>query len=265
MLLHLGQVPTLVVSSPDGARDVMRNHDQIFASRPTLKPAKVLLDDCQDLAFRPYGESWRQLRKICVVHLLSSIRVQSYRPIREEEVGFMIRKISSQASPTTTTSVDMSEILYSLFNDILCRVVSGKFAREEGRNALFRELINENSVLLSKFYVGDYFPWLGWLDVLFGFVARVKKNKKRWDDLLDGVIQEHEDRWAKGDDGGEEDFVDVLLSLREDHPLLTPETMKALLMDVFSAGTDTSSAILEFFVDGGDVRVTHLFRPMSCV
>ncbi|RZS28452.1 hypothetical protein BHM03_00062047, partial [Ensete ventricosum] len=222
MLLHLGQVPTLVVSSPDGARDVMRNHDQVFASRPALKPAKVLLNDCKDLGLAPYGEYWRQLRKICVVHLLSSIRVQSYRPIREEEVGFMIRKISSQASPTT--SVDMSEILYSLFNDILCRVVSGKFTREEGRNVLFRELIRESSVLLSKFYVGDYFPWLGWLDVLFGFLGRVKKNKERWDDLLDGVIQEHEDRSAKGDDDGEKDFVD----------------------DIFGGGTETADVTMEY-------------------
>ena len=232
MLLRLGQVPTLVVSSPDGARDVMRNHDQVFASRPVLKPAKVLFDGCKDLGFSPHGEHWRQLRKICAFHLLSSTRVQSYRLIRQEEVGFMIRKISSQASPTT--SVDMSEIFYSFANDMLCRVVSGKFNREEGRNVVFGELIREFSVLLGKFYVGDYFPWLGWLDVLFGSMERAKKTKKRWDDLLDGVIQEHEDRSAAEGDDGEKDFVDVLLSLREDpggnHALLTPQTIKALLM-----------------------------------
>ncbi|URD77666.1 cytochrome P450 [Musa troglodytarum] len=205
MLLHLGQIPTLVVSAPDSAREVMRLQASpptitcVFASRPALKPAKVLHNDCKDLAFAPYGEHWRQLRKICVVHLLSSSRVQSYRRIREEEVGFMIRKISSQASPTTT-SVDMSEIFYAFTNDSLCRVVSGKFNKEEGRNALFRELTQENSALLSKFYVGDYFPWLGWLDVLFGSMERAQKNKKIWDDLLDGVIQKHEDRSAKGDD-----------------------------------------------------------------
>ncbi|CAL9134704.1 unnamed protein product [Musa acuminata var. zebrina] len=247
MLLHLGQVPTLVVSSPDGARDVMRNHDQVFASRPVLKPAKVLFDGCKDLGFSPHGEHWRQLRKICAFHLLSSTRVQSYRLIRQEEVGFMIRKISSQASPTT--SVDMSEIFYSFANDMLCRVVSGKFNREEGRNVVLGELIREFSVLLGKFYVGDYFPWLGWLDVLFGSMERTKKTKKRWDDLLDGVIQEHEDRSAEGDDG-ERDFVDVLLSLREDrggnHALLTPQTIKALLMDMFSGGTETSYVTLEY-------------------
>ncbi|THU57067.1 hypothetical protein C4D60_Mb11t23860 [Musa balbisiana] len=248
MLLRLGQVPTLVVSSPDGARDVMRNHDQVFASRPALKPAKVLFDGTTDLALAPYGDSWRQLRKICAFHLLSSIRVQSYRLIRQEEVGFMIRKISSQASPTT--SVDMSEIFYSFANDILCRVVSGKFNREEGRNVLFREPIREFSVLLGKFYVGDYFPRLGWVDVLFGSMERAKKSKKRWDDLLDGVIQEHEDRSAKGDDDDDDkDFVDVLLSLREDpanHALLTPQTVKALLMDIFSGGTETSYVTLEY-------------------
>ncbi|RZS16713.1 hypothetical protein BHM03_00048751 [Ensete ventricosum] len=228
MLLHLGQMPTLVVSSPDAAREVMRTHDHVFASRPALKPAKVIHNDCKDLGFAPYGEHWRQLRKICTSHLLSSSRVQSYRVVREAAVAFMMRKISnSLAAPRT--SVDMSEVLYSLSNDVLCRVVSGKFTSGEGRHMLLRELIDENSSLLAKFFVEDYIPWLGWLDVFSGFLARAKKNKEAWDDLLDEVIKEHGDR---GDEE-EKDFVSILLSLRKDpgmDTLLTPPNIKALLI-----------------------------------
>ncbi|URD79154.1 cytochrome P450 [Musa troglodytarum] len=244
MLLHLGQMPTLVVSSPDAAREVMRTHDHVFASRPALKPSKVLHNDCKDLGFAPYGEHWRQLRKICTTHLLSSSRVQSYRAVREEAVASMIRKISnSLASPRT--SVDMSEVLYSLSNDVLCRVVSGKFTNGEGRHMLLREMIDELSLLLAKFFVEDYIPWLGWLDAFSGSLARAKRNKEAWDDLLDEVIKEHEDR---GDEE-EKDFVTILLSLRKDpgmDTLLTPPNIKALLVDMFGAGIHSSYVTLEY-------------------
>nr|XP_018678785.1 PREDICTED: cytochrome P450 71A1-like [Musa acuminata subsp. malaccensis] len=235
MLLRLGQVPALVVSSPDAAREVLRNQDHACASRPALKPARILVYGCKDLAFAPYGDYWKQLRKICSVHLLSPKRVQSYRLMREDEVESMMGKISSQASASANV-IDLSEVLYSFANDVLCRVVSGKFTREEGRNRLFSELAGENSVLLSKIYVGDYFPWLGWLDMFFGSVARCNKNKARWDKLLDEVIKEHAVRSAQHggeeNDGEEKDFVDVLLSLQKDAAMdfvLTTEDIKALL------------------------------------
>ncbi|THU62864.1 hypothetical protein C4D60_Mb01t09630 [Musa balbisiana] len=252
MQLRLGQVPVLVVSSPDAAREVLRNQDHACAGRPALKAARILLYGCKDLAFAPYGDYWKQLRKICSVHLLSPKRVQSYRLMREEEVESMMGKISSQASASANV-IDLSEVLYSFTNDVLCRVVSGKFTGEEGRNRLFSELVGENSVLLSKIYVGDYFPWLGWLDMFFGSVARCNKNKARWDKLLDEVIKEHAVRSAKHggeeNDGEEKDFVDVLLSLQKDAAMdfvLTTEHIKALLEDMFGAGTDTSYITLEW-------------------
>ncbi|XP_074588889.1 cytochrome P450 71A26-like [Curcuma longa] len=70
ILLRLGRVPTLVVSSPDAARDVLRTHDHICASRPATTATRILLDDCSDVAFAPYGYEWRQRRRICTLHLL---------------------------------------------------------------------------------------------------------------------------------------------------------------------------------------------------
>ncbi|XP_074588890.1 cytochrome P450 71A1-like [Curcuma longa] len=240
ILLRLGRVPTLVVSSPDAARDVLRTHDHICASRPTTIATRILLDDCNDLAFAPYGYEWRQRRRICTLHLLSPKMVQSYALVRDQEVAAMIAAICSRGS---AAEIDMSAVLFAFSNDILCRVVAGK--KFEGRKGLFSELISENSVLLAKIYLGDYLPWLGWVDWLLGNVARVKKNKKRWDNLLDQVIKEHAERVS--DD--EEDFVDVLISLQKDpvlESILTPGIIKALLQDMFAAGTETSYITLEW-------------------
>ena len=63
MLLRLGTVPTLVVSSPRAAQLVLRTQDHAFASRPASKVADVLFYGSTDIGFSPYGEHWRQLRK----------------------------------------------------------------------------------------------------------------------------------------------------------------------------------------------------------
>ncbi|KAG6525173.1 hypothetical protein ZIOFF_015125 [Zingiber officinale] len=81
--LCLGRVPTLVVSSPDAARDVLRTHDHICASRSSTTVTCILLDGCSDMAFAPYGDEWRQRRQICTLHLLSPKMVQSYALVRE--------------------------------------------------------------------------------------------------------------------------------------------------------------------------------------
>ncbi|KAG6486788.1 hypothetical protein ZIOFF_055368 [Zingiber officinale] len=213
MLLHLGHVPTLVVSSPDAACDVLRHQDLVCAGRPAITPIKIIADG--DIAFAPYGDYWRKLRKICTVHLLSSKRVQSYRRAREEEVAAMVAAIAARAS----TTINLSEIIYSFANNMLCRVVSGKIKRTEGRNRVFAELFKENSALMMAVYLGDYFRWLGWVDGLLSYVAKARKNRKRWEELMDQDKNE---------------FV------------LEPANLKSLLLDIFGGGTDTSYITLEW-------------------
>ena len=91
MHLWLGEVSAIVVSSPEIAREVMKTHDVIFASRPTGSLAgKILSYDYTGIVAAPYGNYWRQLRKICTLELLSPKRVESYQPIREEELSTAI-------------------------------------------------------------------------------------------------------------------------------------------------------------------------------
>ncbi|PPR94685.1 hypothetical protein GOBAR_AA25982 [Gossypium barbadense] len=85
MSLRFGFKPTLVVSSAKMAEAVLKTHDLDFCSRRSLRGAMRLSYNALDLAFSPYTDYWKEMRKLCVVHLFS--RVQKYRPIREDEVG----------------------------------------------------------------------------------------------------------------------------------------------------------------------------------
>jgi hypothetical protein len=87
MLLRLGAVPTLVVSSPRAAEAVLRTHDHVFASRPRFVVSDILLYGSCDVAFAAYGENWRQARKLLTTHVLSVKRVQYFRRAAIQEVS----------------------------------------------------------------------------------------------------------------------------------------------------------------------------------
>ena len=71
MLLFLGAMPTLVVSLPHAAEAVLHTHDHILASRPRSAISDIIMYGSSDIAFAPYGEYWRQARKLVTTHMLS--------------------------------------------------------------------------------------------------------------------------------------------------------------------------------------------------
>ncbi|CAD6246296.1 unnamed protein product [Miscanthus lutarioriparius] len=244
MLLRLGTVPTLIVSSPRAAEAIMRTHDHVFASRPTSTVSDDLMYGSSDIAFSPYGEHWRQARKLVTAHLFTVKKVQSYRSARKEEVSLVLAKAWEAA--VAGTAVDISMMMNTFANDIVSRAVSGKFFRAEGRNKLFRELVEANSALFGGFNLKDYFPGLarslGFLSRRF-LRNRAHETHKRWDELLETILSDHERRDSMHrHDGG--DFTDVLLSVQKEYGM-TRNHVKAILMDMFAAGTDTSSLVLE--------------------
>uniref|UniRef100_A0ACD5U6D2 Uncharacterized protein n=1 Tax=Avena sativa TaxID=4498 RepID=A0ACD5U6D2_AVESA len=246
MLLRLGSIPNLVVSSPGAAEAIMRTQDHLFASRPPSKIADVLLyGSSSDIAFSPYGEHWRQVRKLVTTHLFTVKKVQSYRIARQQEVKQVMARISEAAA--ASAAVDLGETLNAYANDVVCRAVSGKFFRAEGRNKLFRELVEANSALLGGFSLEDYFPRLAKVLVLNRFVSKkAQAAHRRWDELLETIISDHEkNSMHHSDEQGESDFIDVLLSVQQHFHGITRDHIKAILIDMFGAGTDTSSLVLE--------------------
>lgn len=202
MLLHLGSVPVLVVSSMEAARDVLKTHDREFASRPRSKIFEKLLYDGRDVALAPYGEYWRQMKSVCVLHLLSNKMVRSFRNVREEEVSLMMEKIRKVGS----VPVNLSELLANLTNDVICRVALG---RKYGCETDFKELMERLTRLLGVFSVGTYVPWLAWIDRIRGLDGQLEKLRNDLDEFFDRVLHDHEDG-----DGDRTDFVDVLLKIQ---------------------------------------------------
>ncbi|KNA16972.1 hypothetical protein SOVF_084470 [Spinacia oleracea] len=240
MLLHIGSKPTIVASSSDMAREIMKTRDVIFANRPNLKVARRVLYDGKDLAFASYGEYWRQMKSICVLHVLSSKKVRSFRQVREEEAAVMVDKI--RRFRQSSEEVNLSEIIASLTKDVICRAAFGrKYTGEEGC-ANIRELLNDFSEALGAFCMQDFVPWLGWIDRLTGVDRKANKVANALDGFIEKIVQEHVERLNLQTDSTDEadkeeklqDFVDILLEIqRENSSVLPRESIKAILMVKF--------------------------------
>nr|KJB17913.1 hypothetical protein B456_003G023600 [Gossypium raimondii] len=180
------------------------------------------------------------MRKICVVHLFSGM--QQYRPIREGEVARLIEKISKLS--VDSKPVNLSESMMCLSSTIICRIAFGKRYDEEGaERSRFHELLNESQAIFSSFSCSDYFPYMGWLDRFTGLHSRLEKTFKELDTFYQQLIDEHLDPNRLKPQ--QEDILDVLLQTWKDHDFsfdLTIDQIKAILMNVFIGGTDTSSA-----------------------
>ncbi|KAI3500341.1 hypothetical protein L1887_36161 [Cichorium endivia] len=248
MLLHFGRVPVLVASSAEASQEIMKTHDLIFSNRAKSSVPSILSYNAKDIAFADYGEFWRQTKSIAVLQLLSQRRVQSFRQMREEEADIIverIREISSSSSPV----VNMSKLLISVTNAVICRAALGR--KHGGEN--FKELYAQFVELLGVFSVGDYIPWLSWVDRLNGHAVKAVKIAAEFDKFLEGVIEEHVDRKkrtsAGGGDDDNKDFVDILLDIQNEKDAgfdLDRDTVKALILDMFTGGTDTTYSTLEW-------------------
>ncbi|KAL9235603.1 hypothetical protein vseg_010348 [Gypsophila vaccaria] len=248
MLLHLGSKPTLVVSSPDAAEEVMKTHDAVFSDRPVFKVASVVAYYGRDIVFAKYGEYWRQIKSICVMHMLSNIMVKSFRKIREEETSQIVECIKMSAP---TVQLNLTDCFASYTNDVVSRAAFGrKYDRDEGCGNI-KELLNEVSKVIGAGNVGDFIPWLGWIDHLTGVLRTATRVANAFDSFLDRIVQEHIDRFElqsrdKDEVDKSRDLVDVLLGIQRNDPHLHRDTVKALLLDMLAAGIETTSTLLEW-------------------
>ncbi|CAI0411007.1 unnamed protein product [Linum tenue] len=125
MMVKLGSIPYVIVSSADAIQELTdKDHDVIFSGRPQWKSSDALFGGSTDIIFSSYGEYWRQMKKICMVEVLSQRRVNQFRYIREQEVEHLVGMLKDASK--NKTAVDLSEAISTLTNTVISRAAFGK-------------------------------------------------------------------------------------------------------------------------------------------
>jgi hypothetical protein len=93
MSFQLGQVPAIIISSSKAAESFLKTHDINFASRPKVTASELLSYGSKGIAFSEYSPYWRSMKKLCTLKLLSASKVEMFGPIRQEELGVLVKVV----------------------------------------------------------------------------------------------------------------------------------------------------------------------------
>ncbi|MBA0759363.1 hypothetical protein Gotri_022262, partial [Gossypium trilobum] len=189
----------------------MKTHDINFANRPHLLAAEIMLYNFSDIGFTPYGSHWRQLRKVCTLELLKLLCNLSY--------NITLR----------TTLVGRCKLQHETFIPIVKEFVEA----------------------LGGFSITDLFPSIKLLPMISGMRAKLERCHHDLDMMLESIIEEHRASNANlgNSDDETDDLLDVLLNLQDHGGLefpLTTDNIKAVILDMLIAGTETSSTAVEW-------------------
>ncbi|KAL9224178.1 hypothetical protein vseg_000240 [Gypsophila vaccaria] len=251
MNLRLGEVPTVIISSPDAARAVMKTHDAVLCSRPSLLMAQVLFYECHDMAAAPYGVYWRNVRKIATLELFTNTRVQGFKSIRVDEVMQLVKSLSREVGNV----VNLSHMIFDLSFNIILRTAMNKKG-EDGNE--FKALFTDMAEVVTGLSIADLYPSIKILHSITGMKRKLHDLSKRADKLMNPMIEEHIRNLQTGQNAPEPDLIDILLTFHKGETddsnqsntdfSLTVDDIKALVLELFGAGSETSFTTIDWAI-----------------
>lgn len=183
MLIHIGTKPFLVISSPAMAKQVLKTHDHIFCSRPKSKATKRMSYNYLDIAFSPYDNHWREMRKILVSEFLGPKRTKLFNQVLVTEKENKVPSLSSNGV------INLNKLFFAIVKGV---VFQDAFGREQALNGVSWEVMLNETMEILNGSVGDSFPWFGRLiDQFSGWNGRLEKCFSNLDAYIESIIDEH--------------------------------------------------------------------------
>ncbi|KAL6909386.1 hypothetical protein ACP4OV_001667 [Aristida adscensionis] len=255
--VKLGGVHVVTVTCPEIAREVLKKQDAVFASRPLTFASEVFSGGYRNAVLSPSGDQWRKMRRVLTAEIVSPSRHRWLHDRRAGEADNLTLYVYNLATAAGGGGVDVRHVARHYCGNVIRRLVFGRRyfgepqpgggpgpAEVQHMDAVFASL-----GLLYAFCVSDYLPWLRGLD-LDGHERLVREANATVNRLHDAVIDERWRQWESGERREPDDFLDVLISLKDalGNPLLTIQEVKAQSQDTTFAAVDNPSNAVEWAV-----------------
>ncbi|CAK9159107.1 unnamed protein product, partial [Ilex paraguariensis] len=221
VFLRFGSRPVLLVSSPSIAEQLFTQLDVIFANRPNFLASKHVTYNNTTLGFSPYGDHWRNIRRVTTIQIFSATSLNHSSATRTEEIRFVVQKLFL-GYEGASRKIDLSSVFRDFMFNVVTKMVAGKRWTESVD--MFGPSLQMN--------LCDYLPFLGWV----GFRGTKKKSMdmhRRRNEFMQGLIEEHRQNKAgsSSPEQRKKTIVKALLSLQEAEPeYYTDDILKGIIL-----------------------------------
>ncbi|KAL5810978.1 hypothetical protein ACOSQ4_027546 [Xanthoceras sorbifolium] len=192
------------------------------------------------------------MRKIFIQELMSKTSLDACHALRRQEIREMVKDLYAKVGSPINIG---DQMFLTLLNMIMSMSWGGSLHKEDKSRVgiQFRQMVGEYIELCGAPNISDFFPVLARFD-LQGVESKMKKLSlwfdKFFESLIDNRMKDHQDGGEnKKEEKGSKDFLETLLELTQqgdDKSSLSMNQVKAILLDLFLAGTHTSSTTIEW-------------------
>lgn len=246
MSLKLGSITTVVVTSVDITKEVFQKHDLAFSSRKIVEAAQILNHHQHSIVWLPVSPEWRNFRKISSAHLFTKKHLDVTELLRRRKLEQLVDHLKECCGNGQAVDIGSAAFTVSL-NFLSSTFFSTDLASQgSGLSHEFKDTVWTLLEAAGKPSLADFFPILGWFDLL-GVRRNGEPYVRKFFAIFDDIIQR---RLSADHSAGKSTEVDVLATLlkmsKEDESKLSLDDIKHLLLDLFVAGTDTTSNTIEW-------------------
>ncbi|XP_020220052.1 cytochrome P450 76T24-like [Cajanus cajan] len=247
MTLKLGSITTIVISSPQVAKQVLHENGQIFSSRTIPHSVHALNHHIYSIAWLPPSPQWRNLRRVCATKIFSPQVLASTQILRQQKVNELLDFVEERCKKGEV--LDIGEAIFTtILNSISTTLFSmdlSNYTSEKSHE--FMNIIRGMMEEIGRPNIADFFPILRPLDPQ-RVLARTANYFNKLFKIIDEIIEERmSSRASKSDSKVCKDVLDSLLhNIEESASLLSRNDMLHFFLDLLVAGIDTTSSTVEW-------------------
>ncbi|KAD3069187.1 hypothetical protein R6Q59_016837 [Mikania micrantha] len=244
MSLKLGSKTTIVVSSPDIAKEFFQKHDHSFSSRSIPETGRVLDHDKYSIVFLPVGDQWRRLRRISKEYLFSLQRLDATETLRQKKVKELLDHVSHCC--TSEKVVNIGGVAFTTLLNMLSNFMfSMDLTQYDSLSSQeFKDDVWGIMEVIGKPNISDFFPILKPFDPQ-GLIRDGTVYANKILNILDTIIDHR--LQTRSTSSTNNDVLEVLLNLNQNNESEWSRTdIRHFFLDLFIAATDTTSSTLEW-------------------
>ncbi|PHT42457.1 Geraniol 8-hydroxylase [Capsicum baccatum] len=227
------------------AKQVLKYQDQDFSTRFIVDAVRAHNYWKSSVAWLPVCPQWRTLRRILNTNIFSSNMLDANQHLRSQKMKELIAycaKCCQKGEALDVGQIAFKTNLNLLSNTLFSKDLADPFSDSKVE---LKDVIWDIMSEMGKPNLVDFFPILEKIDPQ-GIRHRTSIHFDKLFKLFDDLINERK-KEKRRLCGERSDFLEVYLNdVKENPEELNHNHIKALLLDLFLAGTDTTTSTLEW-------------------
>nr|AMZ03393.1 cytochrome P450 CYP76AH11 [Plectranthus barbatus]UPO25014.1 cytochrome P450 CYP76AH11 [synthetic construct] len=246
MSLRLGSLLTVIISSPEMAKEVLTSKD--FANRPLTEAAHAHGHSKFSVGFVPVSDpKWKQMRRVCQEEMFASRILENSQQRRHQKLQELIDHV--QESRDAGRAVTIRDPVFATTLNIMSLTLFSADATEFSSSATaeLRDIMAGVVSVLGAANLADFFPILKYFD---------PQGMRRKADLHYGRLIDHiksrmdkrsELKKANPNHPKHDDFLEKIIDITIQRNYdLTINEITHLLVDLYLAGSESTVMTIEW-------------------